>query len=70
MGWYGTNTDWCRCERCGEVFRNDELIVEEGIRGPMYKATEDEYRCPCCGSYDISYDEPDPTKEEEDEEDE
>jgi len=67
MSFYDS-TEWVRCERCGELLHRDDVIVEEGIRGPMYMATEDEYRCPICGSYDLSFDEPGPMDEEEDEE--
>lgn len=71
MAWYGPETDFVQCMHCGEVFHRDELIYEEGIHAaPMYMCTEDEYRCPFCGSYDIEYDVPDPDEEEQDDEEE
>ena len=58
-----------RCDHCGEIMYVDDLICIEGIHSaPMYMCTEDEYKCPYCGSYDIDWD---PHEEDEDgEEDE
>jgi len=46
-----------RCMGCGELMDADRLICEEGVHSaPMYMCTEDEYKCPFCGSYDIDWD--------------